>query len=329
MQDVVKLAIDTYKGSLGTYSKEQANEVLRKALIEANGGVEKIDYKSMRKNKAEIFEILEETLSILVAEGIDTQFSDFAEIRNLSAGDTNVFRIPNHELFKVATIADGHNSLRRQRLDSSEMTVGVSTKGVKIYEEFHRFLAGRIDWVDMVNRVARSYNQQVSNDVYSAIYNSFSVLTAPFSLSSAYNESSLIDMAQHVEAAAGGAGVTVFGTKKSLAKVATDASTKFVSNDMMNQRQKLGYFGTVAGMELREIKQAHDVGTFNWAINDSFLLVVPNVGDKFVKIVNEGDAIIVDQDGSNRADFQMDYTFIMKSGIAVMKSAQYGIFRLS
>jgi len=218
--DLVKLAIDTYSNRVVNYSKEEANESLRKAFMELNGGSDKIDRKSFRRNKNEIFEIIEETLVNLVSEGLENQFDDFAEFRNLALGDKNEFHIPNEDLFPVSVTADGNGNVRRQRIGSDRtITVDTTTYTVKIYEEFNRFLAGRIDWVDMVNRVARSFNVKIKNDIYNAIYNSFSDLNATYGISAAYDEATLTELAQHVEAATD-SDVIVFGTKAALAKVA-------------------------------------------------------------------------------------------------------------
>ncbi|MDH6674427.1 hypothetical protein M2277_005119 [Paenibacillus sp. LBL] len=327
MHELVKLAVDAYKGTTGNFSKAEASETLRNALIDLNGGSEKIDFRSFRRNKTAIFEIIEETLSVLVSEGLENEFNDFAEVRNLAWGDTNVFTVPNSDLFKVAVVADGTNNLRRQRLDGKEFGVSTYTRGIKIYEELHRFLAGRIDWVEMVNRVAKSYNLQLAEDVYNAIYNSFSTLAAPYAYSGAYDEFELTQMAQHVEAASNGAGAYILGTKMALAKVAPSA----ISDNMREARNKIGYYGELNGFELREIKNVHKAGSYSeFAIDNNFLLIVPKVNDKFVKIVNEGDALIVDgTNGDVNADFSMEYTFVMKSGIAVIPAAKYGIYRLA
>ena len=38
MKDIVKVAIDGYKGRVEKYSVGQSQELLRQALVEANGG---------------------------------------------------------------------------------------------------------------------------------------------------------------------------------------------------------------------------------------------------------------------------------------------------
>ena len=71
MKDVVKLAVDSYRGNVQKYSASEANEVLRQALIEANNGSTKLDYKAIRDGKcAGLFTLIETILSNTVIEGL-------------------------------------------------------------------------------------------------------------------------------------------------------------------------------------------------------------------------------------------------------------------
>ena len=69
---IVRLGLDVYRGTVNTEftNGKDAEAELRKALIAANGGSDKIDLKAMRKNKGEIFEIIEEIIDIIVEEGL-------------------------------------------------------------------------------------------------------------------------------------------------------------------------------------------------------------------------------------------------------------------
>ncbi|MCY9544698.1 hypothetical protein M5X02_29145 [Paenibacillus alvei] len=80
MREIAKLAIDVYKnqGEATKFSRTDAMEVLRKELVEANGGSEKLTPKSFRNNP-QLFAILEEALDILVEEGLKGQFDTFVE----------------------------------------------------------------------------------------------------------------------------------------------------------------------------------------------------------------------------------------------------------
>ncbi|EOO11470.1 hypothetical protein [Bacillus cereus] len=326
MNAIVKLGIDLYHNRVSNYTATEAQEVLRKEMLEKIGCEDgKFSYKKFRKNKNDLFELIEETLEVLVSEGLEEQFSGFAEIRNLKMGDTNVFKVPSNHMFKISTTADGHGNHRRQRLiDDSEFTVTPVTYQVKVYEELHRFLAGRVDWSELVNAISKSFVVKLRNDVYEAVYNSYDQLKAPYQRSGNFELDTLTDIVSHVETATDSEAI-VLGTKKALSKIAP----ALLSDRMKDEFNATGFFGRIAGIELREIPQSHKIGTHEFAIDDNFLMVVPTSIDKFVKIVNEGEAIIMETEAGKNADQTAEYDFIMKQGISVMSSTHYGIYRLA
>ena len=71
-KELVKLSREIYKNKFqhDKFSANDANEVLRQAFIDLNGGSTKLDYKAMRRNGAQMFEILEEILQNTVLEGL-------------------------------------------------------------------------------------------------------------------------------------------------------------------------------------------------------------------------------------------------------------------
>ena len=77
MNDIVKLAIDAYHGNVEKYSVAQSMETLQKALVEANGGSTKLNYKNIRDGKCNgLFALIEEILSRTVVEGLQGQMID-------------------------------------------------------------------------------------------------------------------------------------------------------------------------------------------------------------------------------------------------------------
>lgn len=51
MNEIVRLAVDAYNGTVEKYSVKQANETIRNALIEANNGSTKLNYRDIRDGK--------------------------------------------------------------------------------------------------------------------------------------------------------------------------------------------------------------------------------------------------------------------------------------
>lgn len=323
MNDLVQLAVDIYNKKTGEFSLEECHETLRQELLSV-AGTDKIDYKTMRRLKPEIFEVLEVALDQLVERKIEDEFAGFAEVRNVNWGDSNVFMIDNPNLFEVYTIADGNNNLIRQRLENGSMTVSTVMRGVKVYEELYRFLSGRVDWIKTVNKVADSYNNKIYTLVYQAIYNGYSGLGSTYGITGSYDASTLSDLIQHVEAATG-VSAEIIGTKNALGKIATAQ----VSDKMKDDYNVKGYYGVFNGTPMREIKQVHTPGTDTFAINDSFLVVVPVGAEPMVKIVVEGEALITDNPGGQNMDQSLEYTFQKKSGIGILTANKWGQYRLS
>ena len=170
IKDIVKVAVDAYRGNVEKYSVGQSQDLLRQALIEANGGSTVLDYKKIRDGKcAGLFTLLEEILSKTVVEGLqgDEYFNALVDFRNVAEGDQNIFVVEDSELFVVSEAADGTQGIRRQRLGGvSETSIPTSLKVVRIYEELNRVLAGRVDFNTFINKVAESFRQKLLNDVY-------------------------------------------------------------------------------------------------------------------------------------------------------------------
>jgi len=71
MKDIVKLAVDAYKGNVEKYSVRQSQDALRQALIEANNGQTTLNYKDIRDGKCNgLFTLIEEILSNTIVEGL-------------------------------------------------------------------------------------------------------------------------------------------------------------------------------------------------------------------------------------------------------------------
>lgn len=323
MNELNKLAFDLAKNQVQEYSATDANTVLRKAFLDKLG-VEpsQVNRKMFRKMKNEIFEIIEETITPVLIDRLEQDFMGFAEIRNIAFGDSIVFNVPNQDLFKVATIADGTANLRRQRLDNGEFTLEVSTQGVKIYEEFYRFLAGRIDWGQMVDKVVRSYNRDLAERVYAAIYGSFDSLDAEYKYTGAYDEDEIVEIAQHVEANNGRA--IILGTKAALAKL----KPTYVGDADKAAYNALGYHAIFNGFEVRELTQFHKPGTSEFAVSNTDILILPSEDVELVKIVLEGDAYIHETQNVD-GDLSFEYTYIMKSGVAFLPTVKFGMVRLA
>lgn len=322
MTDLKRLALDVYQGKNIMFNNVTGEDALRNMLTEAVGG--EFNYKNFRENKYRVFSIVEEALDITLGTVITIQFDNLAEVRNVALGDQISFKVEDNSLFRVARIASGTNDVRRQKLLNKRFTIETDKYAVKIYEELDMFIAGRIDWASMVNRVAQSFANFMGVKIYEAIAKAYTSLNATYGVSGTYDEDALFDIVQHVEAKSGKTAV-IYGTKKALRKVSKEMN---LSESMRDQLNKVGYITTVSGTQLYLLPQAHKVGTDEFFVDDNMLLILPQ-NEKIVKVVVEGEATMIEtSDAGDRNDQQMEYQIQKMFGIGVLQSAVYGIYKM-
>jgi hypothetical protein len=326
MDALVQMAIDLYDGKITNYSKEDANEAFRKELLALCGVDGKFDYNAFRKNQWDVFAIVSKAIDIIVPKVLDGQFDPFVEVQNTAWGDQLMFDVPDTSLFKVAKTVAGTKNLRSQSIDGGSLTLATDFYGVKIREELYRFLSGKVDWTDMINRVAKSFGLKLKTDIYNTISSAYGNLGATYGVSGSFDKTKFITLASHVEAASG-MKVACFGTKIGLSKVVPDAST--LSDAAKQQIINTGYLGNYMNVPLIELEQVHTAGTDNFAISDADLLFLPAGEVKIVKVGFEGDAIIDEVGGTTNADLSKEYVFLKKYGIALLPATKWGMYRLS
>lgn len=320
MKEIVKLAIDAYKGHVEKYSVGQSQEALRQALVEANGGSTKLDYKAIRDGKCNgLFALIEEILSRTVVEGLtgDEFFNALVDFRNVAEGDQNIFIVEDSNLFVIDDVANGTQGIRRQRLGgSNEVSIPTTMKMVRIYEELNRVLAGRVDFNHFINVVAESFRQKMLNDIYTL----WSGATADdlggvayFPAAGSYDEDELLELISHVEAAAGGKTATIVGTKKALRALKDAIDGDVVKNDLYN----LGYVGKFYGTPVVATPQRHKVGSTDFVFDDDVLTIIAG-DDKPIKFVYEGDPIVLMGDPMQNADFTQEYLYGEKYGLGIV-----------
>lgn len=326
MNDIVKIAVDTYKGSLEKYSKEDAMQTLRAALVELNGGSDKLDIKKIRDGKCSgLFSIVEEILKQTVIENIqeDDFFTALVDFRNIAAGDKNEFDIEDADLFVVDTVADGTQAVRRQRIGGyKKVPVPTVVKMVRIYEELSRVLSGRVDFNHLIDVVAASFKNKIKEDIYDAWQNvSANDIggTAYFPAAGSFSETDLLDVIEHVEAAAGGKTATIIGTKKALRPLINSIKGSS-AKDFLDDN---GYVGKFYGTPVVAMPQKHKGATTNFAYSDKMITVV--AGDqKPIKFVYEGDSLIIPGDPLANMDLTQEYVYADRFGVAVAVAAGNG-----
>lgn len=329
MSDFVKLALDTMQGRVsGEFSAHDKSESLREALIEANGGSTVLDFKTFhRGNKA--YALIEELIPYIVEEGLqgDEFFFDMVDYRNMREGDAPEFVSEDRSEFIVAEVANGTQGIRRQRLGAGEsVTLRTTPRAIKVYEELRRLMAGRVDFNTFVEKVGEAMTKELRTDIYNAfngISASTSGLNDTYVISGTFDEDALLELIEHVEAKTGET-AKIIGTKTALRKVKTAEVCDEAKSDMYN----VGFYGKFYGTEMVALKQVHKVGSDEFMMDNSKLYIIAS-SEKPIKVVNEGEGLILMTDPTTHADLTQDYLYIQSWGIAVMFNSVMGIYTIT
>lgn len=332
MDELKTVMLSAIKGeNVGDYSKQQTSEAIRKALIELNGGSNKLNIKNFYRGNA-LFALVEELIPAIISEGFkddDAFVNNMVEYRDASNGDEMEFYVEGNSVVMVADAAAGIQGVRRQRIDNGQVVAPhTSIKAARVYEELGRLLAGKITFDQFVDAVAKAFKQTIILDAYKA----FAAVTKDtLNLGEKYvvagsaddNEAALLELIQHVEAATGKT-ARVYGTKVALSKI----KTAVVSNEAKSDLYNMGYYGKFNGTELIAMRQAHIPGTDVFALDDSKLFVVAG-DEKIVKVVTAGEGVLSEKEATDNNDLTKEYVYLQEFGVAVVCGSKFGVFTMS
>lgn len=329
-KELVKLMLDYRHGCVQQFSKDEARETIRKALIDANGGSTKLTYKSFRNNP-QMYTIVETLIDVIRSEGLTENdfFNRFVERRNLAEGDAAEFTVKNKSTLVVADIARGTQGIRRQRLGAeSSVTLTPTAHGIKVYEEMTRVLSGRTDTNELVDAVTEAVTKRQLNDIYAAFNGvTQNVLGQDYYPSAgAYDEDALLDLCQRVSAVNEDAPVTIVCTLKGARKIGADATSDEAKSDIYNH----GYPMKWNGIDVIVVPQRLKPGTDEFMFDDDKIYVIPTNMDKFIKMVEGGDDIFtVNDDVTENADMSIEVMYITYYAVGVIVGRKFGIYEMA
>lgn len=330
--DLVKACILAVQNkNVLNFSASTASEAIRKEFIEIMG-TDKPDYRTFKNNESHVFQVLEVVLDRLIVDGItETEFfKQFVEYRDLNLGDTNEFYVEDRSMLAISEVADGHLNLRRQKLNVGEtFTVKTKVFGAKVYGDFLRFISGRLDWADLVQKIDESVRLKLATEIYTSFMGAAQYLPTEFKQSGTFDGDKMAKLIQYVSTANNYAPVVIAGTRAALKKIGNGytGSSFLVSEDMKNQLNQNGILNVYDGVQLVEIPQVFLPNTFEFAIDDTQLFVLP-ANTRPIKVVREGQSIIKEVNEGNM-DMSLEHTFLTRWGIVAVFANAYGAYDLS
>jgi hypothetical protein len=331
-REIVKLILDYSKGSVeGGFTKAEAKEAIRNALIEANGGSTTLNLKKLHNGQyRELFDIITTVVDASVKEGLQGNefFTALVDQVFVGEGDSADFDVIPDSTLVVADIAKGSQGIRRQRLgDITTINLKPTPKAVKIYEELARVLAGKAD----VTRLMDAINNAVEKFLRDDIYGAFAAITSAdtgasyYPSAGTYDEDALSSLITLVESA-NDSPVMLVATRAGAKKL----STSIVSESAKDDMYKNGYMANWNGVPVLIVPQRLVAGTSTLMFDDDKVYILPSgTMDKPIKQVIAGESLMIAGDPTNNADMTQEFTLIFQAVTGVVVGKKFAIYEMS
>lgn len=342
-REIVELCLARVKGEKMNFSAKEADQAIRNAFIE-KFGTDKMNRKIYRRHAVEIFEIIEEIVDQTIVDSEmrkNTFFDQFVETRTNAEGQANLFYIPSDTDLVVARMSRGNWTLERQRIDQGkEISIPMSTYGVKVYTEFVSFVAGRIDFPALIAKMTVAFERFVAQLAYDTFVKALTGLPSIFKYSGAYDADKVMNIVSSVEGVNESSAI-IIGTKSGLSKLqASYIRPETMSEVMKNELNANGFLATWNGTTCIEIPQGFKAGSLiktdagkevpDFIFDDKQLFVVTANGQKPVKMYYEGSEMSRSvSDAQVNEDMTLEEELVMNVGSAVFYDRLFGSISLT
>ncbi|MEG1309397.1 MAG: hypothetical protein RSA91_01040 [Bacilli bacterium] len=330
---LIKLAVDETKGvPVANFSSEERNEKIREKFFEILGtkNPEPMDFDEHKHRVFRLIrEVVQETLTNDGAE-IAKFNSQFVEEETIEYGDKKEYDIENDSYLTVGEISGNNWEMNRQRVDEGDtITIKTSAFYIKIYEYFMKFLAGRLDWAKLMNKIAVSVRKHKEDFITEKFTEALSGIPDIYKYSGSYNESQILNKIAHVAASNKGASITLTGTREALAKL-QKIDTSALSDKQKEEANEYGFIGKWKGYNCVALPCVYKENTQEFAFSPNMIYVLPSVDNKPIKIVNEGKVLVREiSNGTSNVDMTMEYAIIWKMGGAIIFSRAMGTIEIT
>ena len=320
------LARNDYALAEGVTKKDLEANLRKRINEDMLGGLSL--YQAWRRNKLDIFEMVEEVVNIAVGEDIlDSAFvNEFVEVKNRGLGDNTAF-YSEGGLLMVTTFAGNHWDTDRQALDAGEeIVLPKEWAFIHVYEEFERFLLGITTLEKMTDKIYKSFNKFFSERLYKQFQLAAASVPAQFAING-NSEDAVGGLVDLVQAYGGYDSITIAGTKGALRKLAAIVPDKMFASSQKEAKANDGSIGMWEGNKLMVIPQVLKAGAYEVALDDTKLFIIG--GDtKPIKFEYYGDTR-TDEDftgGHRHADATVDIQIQTKFGMGLALSEYFGVF---
>ena len=258
-------------------------------------------------------------IDVILPDTIMDSIGIYADIKNISFGDSAAFNVKPRDLFVVSKVGHGKRTSEIHKQFEGQVVVNPEFHELTVGVSLYRVLCGQESLADFTMRVVRSLETAFAVDVYAAFAYAMANLdnTAVTGLRvTGYTQSDFTNLAQKVQAYNGGAAPVAIGTLRALANIwPADGNYRY---DVQSDVVKVGYIKNFMGVDVMVLPQVAAWATpFTLALSDSYIWIVSPSANKIVKGVLEGSTLSYVSDVYANANLMQTASITKSWGVGV------------
>lgn len=279
--------------------------------------------------------VLAQAITPTVPMMVSNNYTQLFDVIQTGFGEIPKFEIESNQYFTVYDLAEGIQSGSQQTDHNTEYTIPTYKRSISVELDWYRVASGKHDWGKFGVKVAKSFEAYIYasavNTMSSAVTNAASLGIAGY-IAANLTDSNWITVAQNVRLANGGADVYALGTPISLTHVLpSDASFRFAPTDDI---VTVGYLPSYKNVPMVPLDQAIVPGTINSAsvstvVPDDMIFMIAMGSNKPVKVVFEGNNVVVSEDPTHTHDLTFGLTLSMYIGCNTIVGSKFGVIQLA
>ena len=336
------LVVCAFKGTTPDPTKYSVSDVkgaATAALRELAG-----DYNSYRRNKYDIFEIMQESYDEILPKYVEDFMGSFAEIKTVPMGQKAQFvRKRGRQRAKQFITQVGLSGVYESfRLDKDTFEVGGHAIGGSAYIDFERYLCGDEDISESAEILLEGIQEAIMGEIQKARIASVNAENRPTKnvyVGAGFDADAMAELCAIARSYGGGA--AIFATPEFVAAMGPDAlgmpifngtpgyagATPVYSPSDIDSIARTGYIQSFRGNPIIQIPQSYTDETNEVTqINPALAYVFPTGGEKVVKVVFEGQTQVDDFKGRDR---NMEIEAYKRVGVAILTNHNWCVYENS
>lgn len=277
------------------------------------------------------FAVISAMIDMVLPDAIIDSVGMYSEVRTIGWGDSAAWDIKPRDIFVISKAGRSKRMTELRKQFMGQVTVVPEPRQLSVFVSLMKVLAGKESLAELVSKMVRSFETELSYDIYTAFKAAMDAVdnTASTGLRTAgWSQSEFLRLSQTVSAWNGGTRPLAIGTQAALGNILpTNANYRY---ELESDYVRLGYIRNFLGTDIMAIPQVADWATpFGLKLDNDRIWIISPSSDKIVKVVLEGSTLAHTDDVYQNANLVQASTMYKSWGTAIATNAVAALITIS